>query len=107
MTERLHHMIFHRRDADAKLLVYLALCEFVHQVHQEDAPGFGRHGVDGRLVESEQVRGFEIPFLRRRGDGDALFADRKADGWLVLMAQRAGLGSAYCREMGCMEVEHS
>src|SRR3546814_16078046 len=52
MTERLHHMIFHRRDADAKLLMYLAICEFVHPVHQEDAPGFGRHGVDGRLVES-------------------------------------------------------
>src|SRR3546814_4169450 len=89
MTERLHHMIFHRRDADAKLLMYLAICEFVHPVHQEDAPGLGRHGVDGHLVESQQVRDFEIPFLRGRGDGVALFAERKENRWRGPVAPRA------------------
>ena len=82
-------MIFHRRDADAKQFMYLAITEFVHPVHQENAARFWRHGVNRRFIQSQQVRGFEVPLLRRRRRAVALLAKRKEDRPRGLLAPRA------------------
>lgn len=44
--------------------MYLAIGELVHPVHEEDPARLRRQGIDGRLVEPQQVRGFEVPLLR-------------------------------------------
>src|SRR3546814_4221317 len=82
-------MIFHRCDADAQQFVYLAITEFVHPVHQENAARFWRHGVNRRFIQSQQVRGFEVPLLRRRRRAVALLAKRKEDRPRGLLAPRA------------------
>src|SRR3546814_10126417 len=82
-------MIFHRCDADAKQFMYLAVTEFVHPVHQEDTPRLWRHGVNGGFVQSQQVRGFEVPFLRRRRGAVALLAKRKESRPRGLLASRS------------------
>lgn len=43
--------------------MYLAIGELVHPVHEENTARLRRQGIDGRLVEPQQVRGFEVPFL--------------------------------------------
>src|SRR3546814_8729305 len=45
-AERPHHMIFHRRDADAEAFMYLTIAEFVDPVHQKHPACLWRHGVD-------------------------------------------------------------
>lgn len=82
-------MIFHRCDADAKQFVYLAITEFVHPVHQENAARFWRHGVNRRFIQSLQVRGFEVPLLRRRRRAVALLAKRKEGRPRRILAPRA------------------
>lgn len=82
-------MIFHRRDADAQQFMYLAVTEFVHPVHEENAPRLWRHGVNRGFVQSQQVRRFEVPFLRRRRRAVAFLAERKEGRSRGLLATRA------------------
>lgn len=72
MRERLHHMIFYRRNADSQLLVNVAIAEFLDAVHQKNALGLARHGFDGLFVQSEEVRCFQTLFLLRR-TGSVMF----------------------------------
>src|SRR3546814_14357502 len=101
-------MIFHRCDADAKQFMYLAVTEFVHPVHQEDTPRLWRHGVNGGFVQSQQVRGFEVPFLRRRRGAVALLAKRKESRPRGLLASRSVnqdvLGNAAKKPTGVDEI---
>src|SRR3546814_16184949 len=87
-AERPHHMIFHRRDADAEAFMYLTIAEFVDPVHQKHPACLWRHGVDRLFIEPEKVVGFHIPFLLRRAGGVAFFQ----------------IGRAWCRERGCRYV---
>src|SRR3546814_1028748 len=77
LTERLHHMIFYRRDTDAELFMYLAIGKLVHPVHEKDAARLGRQCVNGLLIKLQKVRRCEVPFLRGGRHGIALFAQRK------------------------------
>lgn len=57
--------------------MYLAIGELVHPVHEENAAGLRRQGIDGPLVQSEQIRGFEIPLLRGGRGAFTFIAQRK------------------------------
>ena len=82
-------MIFHRRDADSKQFMYLAITEFVYPVHQENAPRLWRHGVNRSFIKPQQIGRFEVPLLRGGGDRIAVFAQRKEDRGRRLLASRA------------------
>ena len=51
-------------------------CRRRRAVHEEDAARLRRQGIDGRLVESQQVRGFEVPLLRGGRGAFLLIAER-------------------------------
>ena len=57
--------------------MYLAIRELVHPVHEEDAAGLWRQGINGRFIEPKQIGGFEIPLLRGGRGAFTLIAQRK------------------------------
>lgn len=79
MRERLDHVIFHGRDADAQFLVNLSIAEFIDTMEEKDTSGLVGQAVDRRFIEFEEVSDLDSPLLLGRARSIAFLFKRKDD----------------------------